>query len=283
MAKESPRRKYGIVVLLDALGASTFTESQIRRFLAARSDINAFAKDFPSFIKRGGVKGLGTFPPPAVFTFGDTVIITIPLRSKKYIDTHISLTAMLMRRYLFHSFEEGIMFRGSFSIGYYLEDSQSNTVMGPSVTDAAAWYDQSEWMGLSSTPKTNSVLEYLASSSEPGEDLFYYMVRYSVPLKSGETFGLYAIDWPSAFLEKDLVPKAHQKNPPKYFLDCLQNFSVPKGTEMIFENTKEYFSGMVGGKPTRRIQPTQKNRSPLMLGVENCEDINEGEIGFIAN
>jgi hypothetical protein len=260
MVKESPRKKYGIVILLDALGASTFTESQIRQFLSARYDINDFIKDFPGFIKRGGIKHIGTFPPPAVFTFGDTVIITVPLRTKKYIYAHIIAAAMLMRRYLFHSFEEGIMFRGSFSIGYYLEDSQSNTVMGPSLTDAAAWYDQSEWMGLSSTPKTNSVLEYLAGSSEPGKALFYYMVRYNVPLKSGETFGLYTIDWPSAFLEKSLVPEAHQKNPPSYFLDCLQNFSVPKGTEMIFENTKEYFSGMMARKANKANSANAKKQ-----------------------
>jgi len=245
MARKSPRKKYGIVILLDALGASTFTESQIRQFLAARAYINDFVKDFPGFIKRAGVKDIGTFPPPAVFTFGDTVIITVPLRTKKYIYAHILSVALLMRRYLFHSLEEGIMFRGSFSIGYYLEDSQSNTVMGPSLIDAAAWYDQSEWMGLSSTPKTNSVLEYLAGSSEPEKSLFIYMVPYNVPLKSGETFRLYTINWPSIFLDKSLVPKAHQKNPTKYFLDCLQNFFVPKGTEMKFENTKKYFSVMM--------------------------------------
>jgi hypothetical protein len=242
------RRKYGVVILLDALGTATFNESQIRQFLSARSDINAFAKDFPAFIKRGGVKNIGTFPAPVVFTFGDTVIITVPLRSKKNIWSHIFFIAMLMRRYLFRSFEAGIMFRGAFSVGHYMEDSRSNTVMGPALTDAAAWYDQSEWMGLSCTPKTNTVIEYIMSSSARGGHAFGYMEPYDVPLKNGETFRLYTINWPSAFLEQTLVPSAHWKDPSRYFLELMQEFVVPKGTEMKYENTKKYFAEMTTKK-----------------------------------
>jgi hypothetical protein len=169
------------------------------------------------------------------------VIITVPLRSKKHISDHVFFLAVLMRRYLFRSFEKGVMFRGAFSIGHYIEDSHSNTVMGPAVTDAAAWYDQSEWMGLSCTPKTSSVLEYHARRLAAQDALFGYMEPYDVPLKGGSTFRLYTINWPSAFFDEGLIPEAHRKNPSAYFLKLLQGFAVPKGAEVKYENTKKYF------------------------------------------
>jgi hypothetical protein len=236
MAGKIVKRKYGAVILLDALGASRYTEEQIKKFLSARSEINSIVKSLATELS-----GKGRFHSPSIFTFGDTIIITIQLGSKKYIKAHIFGITLLMRRYLFHSLGKGILFRGAFSIGHYIEDPDSNTVMGPAVTDAASWYEQPEWMGLSCTPKTNSVLEYHFAGSERQID-FRYLHTYDVPLKGGSTFNLHTIAWPSAFFDEHLLKVAEKSNPRKYFLEILKDLPVPKGVELKYENTKKYFA-----------------------------------------
>jgi hypothetical protein len=248
MSRDNLRKKYGIVVLLDALGASEYSEDQIKQFLSARQEINHLIRVLSGKNVTSKIGNIGKFHTPEIFTFGDTVIITIQLNSKKHRNTHLFLFSFLMRRYIFHSFENGILFRGSFSIGSYIADSESNTVMGEAVSDAAAWYEQSEWMGLSSTPKTNTVLEYLVADigAERGLDLLRkdhhgYIHPYDVPMKNGKSYNLYTINWPSAFFDEALLKGAKKKNGEQYFLELLQGFPVPKGTEDKYINIKRYF------------------------------------------
>ena len=162
MVEKSLRRRHGIVVILDALGASSYSDRKIKKFLSARKNLNQILS---SQAKEFG--GSSKIKMPNTYTFGDTLIIVIELSSKKYIRAHIAVSIVLMQNYLFHSLEEGILFRGAFSIGSYIEDSASNTVMGEAISDAASWYEKSEWMGLYSTPKTNNVITVnIRSASE---------------------------------------------------------------------------------------------------------------------
>ncbi|MBT7350661.1 hypothetical protein HN803_07830 [candidate division WWE3 bacterium] len=244
------KKKHGIVILLDALGASEYSEHQIEKFLSARAEIN----DYVTALANREVKNIGKFYPPVIFTFGDTVIITIELRSKKFILDHIWEISLLLRRYLFHSMEEGILFRGSFSIGQYVEDSESNTVMGAAVTDAAAWYEQSEWMGLSCTPQTKSTLEYYLLGKNLDSSKHGYLRTYDVPMKNNDTQNLYAITWPTAFFDKDLLKRANKKTPEGYFLEILKDLSVPKGTENKYNNIKKYFNLFVQEEANKKSQ-----------------------------
>jgi len=240
MTDEKLKQKYGAVILLDALGASDYSDVKIKKFLSARTEINSIILNLSKELK--GMEESTKFNMPSIYTFGDTIITTVELNDQKYIAAHIIGISLLMRRYLFHSLAAGILFRGAFSIGSYIEDSDSNTVMGEAVTDAVAWYAKFDWMGISSTPKTNSVLEYHFSGREKSLDDIHYMHSFAVPLKNGSTFNLYTISWPAAFFNKDFLKIAGKDNPRKWFLELLQNLPVPKGTEMKYENTKAYFT-----------------------------------------
>lgn len=231
------KRKYGMVVILDALGASCYTDDQIKKFLSARTKINFWIRGLTSRFP-----GKGNIKQPSIFTFADTIILTIQLSSQKNMLDHIWLSTFLMRRYLFHSIEEGILFRGAFSIGHYIEDISSNTVMGPAVTDAAAWYNQPEWVGLSSTPLTNSALEYYYCDTREKIGDRGYLCKYDVPMKGGNSYNLYTVDWPSAFFDKQLLQEAKKGHPRKYFLEIMKNMRIPKGTENKYDNTKEFFT-----------------------------------------
>lgn len=236
MAKGKIKRKFGIVAVLDALGASKYSEQKIQEFLSARTEINSTLSVLASSLNE---KGTSTMPPPRIFTFGDTLVITIELSDSDKVKAHLSLFGILMRRYLFHSLEKGILFRGSFSVGPYIEDAKANTVMGEALTDAASWYARSEWMGLSCTPRTNNLLEYHAID-KPWRDKF--ICKYDVPLKGGSTFALFCITWPAAFFDDGLLTPRKQTNPRKFFLEIFKGFNIPLGTEGKYENTKRFFS-----------------------------------------
>jgi hypothetical protein len=253
MASKKLKRKYGAVIILDALGASHYTDGQIKEFLSARIEINAIIRNLAKKLT-----GKGVFASPSIFTFGDTIIITIELRSKKYIENHITGIALLMRRYLFHSLLNKILFRGAFSIGYYIEDSESNTVMGEAVTDAASWYDKFEWMGLSCTPKTNSVLEYHCPHAD---DDIKFIHKYDVPLKDGKTFKLHTISWPGVFHDKHILRRGEKEDPRKWLLEILKDFHIPIGAETKIENTKKYFTFVEKELAKRELKASTKGKS----------------------
>jgi hypothetical protein len=229
------KRKYGVVAVLDALGAANYSDAQIKQFLSAREDVNSTIRELAKDKPRSD-----NFCEPSIFTFGDTIIITTELRSKKFIRTHLTVFLLLLRRYLFHSLQKHILFRGAFSIDYYFEDAGSNTVLGAAVADAASWYARSEWMGISSTPKTNSMLEYhFYGGAAIVHDNF--VLKYGVPLRDGTKFALYAISWPGAFFDNELLKEAQKQTPEKWFLELLKDIPVPRGTEAKYENTKTFF------------------------------------------
>jgi hypothetical protein len=231
MATKKLKRRHGIVVILDALGASAYSDEKIEIFLSARSKLNKILNEQASDMY--DLSGLET---PTTYTFGDTLIVVQELSDKENIGTHILAFSMLLQNYLYHSLEEGILFRGAFSIGSYLEDESSNTVMGQAISDAASWYEKSDWMGLTSTPKTNNVLEFHFDNDELNDPEF--ICYYPVPMKDGGKTDLYTVSWAGRFFhDENEVPKPREK-----FIGILKELPVPLGTESKFSNTKEYFS-----------------------------------------
>lgn len=228
---KSLKKRYGIVVLLDALGASSFSDEKIKKFLSARAELNNILAH-----QAKTLNGINKIKLPNTYTFGDTLIIVLELSSKKNIKRHIFGSMILMQNYIFHSLEEGILFRGAFSIGSYIEDSGSNTVMGDAVSDAASWYEKSDWMGLSCTPKTNSVLEFHFDSDQLNNPKFTH--SYPVPMKDGSALDLYTISWAGRFFHDPV----ETKNPRKRLLELLMNQSIPLGTESKYVNIKKYFN-----------------------------------------
>lgn len=218
---------------MDALGARQYSDEKIRKFLSARSDLNAtldyqarqITNNFPRNVRP---------PKPVTFTFGDTLIIVCELRSKKNASTHIFMMLLLLQNYLFHSLEEGILFRGSYSIGTYIDDAKSNTVMGEAITDAASWYEKSNWFGLASTPRTNNILES-CFYEESCIDNPLFALKYPVPMKDGREIELYTVSWPGRFFHDGAT------NPEKQFIDLIKELPIPFGTEIKHTNAKKYF------------------------------------------
>jgi hypothetical protein len=132
--------------------------------------------------------------------------------------------------------QRGILFRGACALGEFYEvDDETNTIMGPVVSDAAAWYDKAEWIGIHLTPRSSMYVEALSM------DLAHVLVDYAVPLKNGQNLWTKAVNWPKAFYVEGLAPPSTGLKRRVSVLSRLSGHLIPFGVESKYANTVAFF------------------------------------------
>jgi hypothetical protein len=228
------KQKQGLIAILDALGAATYNDREISQFLNSRELVLELLQRKAN-VKE--VRGDINVSLVTTFTFNDTVLIVYRTPGPATLDD-VKHFCLLLRKFVVDSLAQGILFRGSVSIGNFYVDDDSNTVMGTAVTDAAAWYDSSDWVGINATPHATLVVQSLLRGSK---DLDRLLVDYPVPLKERPSLVLKAVNWPKAFYVKGLRPLKKGEDPRAKFLELLAVHKVPKGTESKHFNTVAFF------------------------------------------
>ena len=122
-------------------------------------------------------------------------------------------------------------------------DGATNTVMGKAVTDAAAWYDKADWVGVTATPHATMLIRSLMEQGE--DDLEHLMVDYPVPFSDRSSLILKAVNWPKAFYVNGLRPCAHGEKPRAKCLALLAKQGVPRGAESKLFNSLAFFDHCV--------------------------------------
>src|SRR5688500_4626787 len=102
----------GLVAILDALGAASYTEIEIRRFLDSRALVLQLLN-----AKAEAILG-ELHDRVSVFTFNDTVVIVLKAQD---VPTFQNVTAFftLLRKFLIDSLVNRILFRGAISVGSF--------------------------------------------------------------------------------------------------------------------------------------------------------------------
>jgi hypothetical protein len=226
----------GLVAVLDALGASRYTDEEIDQFLESRTRVIALIKDRSETLRGLVPSNLSTF------TFADTVVIAYRLKGSPLALEVVHDFCVLLRQFETNSLEHGILFRGAISVGTFLVDEASNTVMGKAVTDAASWYARADWIGVMATPHATMIIQSLLEGK--GDKLAAVLVDYPVPLKGGGSLMLKAVNWPKAFYVGGVRPRvipdkgAHERGT---CLALLAKQGVPKGDESKHVNSMAFF------------------------------------------
>jgi hypothetical protein len=228
-------KKQGLIAILDALGAANYNNREIFKFLNSRERVlELLRRKADAKVVRGDIDASRV----TTFTFNDTVLIVCRTRAVPALDD-VKHFCLLLRKFAVDSLAQGILFRGAVSIGSFYVDDDSNTVMGAAVTDAAAWYDSADWVGINATPHASLLIQALL---EPGgTDLDHLLVDYPVPLKEQPALDLKAINWPKAFVVRGLTPVADGEDPRAKCLTLLAEHRVPKGTESKHFNSMKFF------------------------------------------
>jgi hypothetical protein len=234
-------QEHGLIAILDALGAANYSGDEINQFLRSRDLVlnllSRKAKDVRGDIKSNLVK---------TFIFNDTVLIVYVTESEAT-GKDVEDFCLLLRKFTVDSLAQGILFRGAISIGRFYVSSQTNTVMGPAVTDAAAWYDRADWMGITATPQATLLIR--AMIKQGGIDLAHVVVDYPVPIKDKADRALHslkAVNWPKGFHVRGVRPLDAGENPKAKFLSLLAANSVPRDTESKYFNTIAFFEHCEG-------------------------------------
>jgi hypothetical protein len=148
-------KQWGLVDILDALGAPNYSDEEISQFLRSREIILGLLTE-----KAESILGEIKKEQLSTFTFNDTVLIlyrTQPETTARDFRRFFTL----LRKFVVDSLVQGILFRGSVAVGSFYVNDETNTVMGSAVTDAAAWYDRADWIGIHATPHASIKIESL--------------------------------------------------------------------------------------------------------------------------
>lgn len=231
------REHLGLVAILDALGASTFNREENQEFIKSRARaLKLLDAKLDVFDSERINRNLFSS-----FTFNDTVLFTLKSENPNEVNRREILAFfLLLRSFFFESLDAGILFRGSISIGKFLADDESNTVLGSAVTDAAAWYDRADWIGLITTPRTTLELR-LRQEAAGDVEAPYLCVDYDVPLCEGRKVMLKAIDWRKIFNLSTPRRRLNGDTARAWFLKCLLQHNVPAGTESKYTNSLAFF------------------------------------------
>lgn len=227
-------KENGIVAILDALGASTYGETEIQRFIESRQQVLAL-------LKEKALDVLGTIKKEMIttFTFNDTILVVLRTGESEPTLKLIANFFTIMRKFFVDSLQHGILFRGSIAVGEFYANDETNTVLGKAVTDAAAWYDKADWIGIHATPRTSMIIQKWIEKTAEGKD--HVLLGYDVPMKQGMPVNVKAVNWPKVFFVGSITPCKHGEKEEEKLLEFLTAHQVPAGTERKFSNTLAFF------------------------------------------
>lgn len=232
--RTAARHEKGIVAILDALGAASYGDAEITRFINSRQVVLGLLDQ-----KAEDILGEDGAPRITTFTFNDTILIVYRTGDAEPRLPQISNFFMIMRKFLVDSLAHGILFRGSIAIGEFYANDDTNTVMGQAVTDAAAWYDKADWIGVHATPRATLVIQRWLEHNERSKR--NVMLDYDVPLKRGASVRTKAVNWPKFFFVDTITPCEDGAKPREKLLEYLTQHQVPWNTERKFFNTMAFF------------------------------------------
>jgi hypothetical protein len=227
----------GVVAVLDALGASDFRDAEIQRFMNSRALVlQALDQKAESILGRLKAHMISTL------TFNDTIIIVLKLDHVANLDD-VDAFFTLLRKFFIESLRNGILFRGAIAIGSFYLDEETNTVMGESVTDAAAWYGKADWIGIHATPRASLLIDRLLEGQIKQRESV--IVKYPVPMRDGSKPNLNAVNWPKGYFVRGLSPCEPGENRRAKFLDTLSQHRMPAGVEHKYTHTVAFYDSII--------------------------------------
>ncbi len=241
------QRSYGAICLMDALGSKNILDKdEIRSIIKERIDVKWFV-DFSKKYKILSKNVLTLF-------FSDTVLFVYPVHDKKIarICDFISYICFFFSEAL----SKDILYRGAISVGeFYMSKGpqiDDAVIVGPAINDAATYYEQSNWVGISLTPSAFYLFHNYVVL-HPNED---FILEYDVPLKNvantTSSLKTYAINWPKEYItgqlkedEKGYIDLVPFEESVKICTEQLYNLfgkkPIPLEAMTKYKNTLEFF------------------------------------------
>ena len=222
------QEKFGIIVLLDALGMKGIWKRKDSKEVLERW--NQFVNFFESLVKEY-IRAKTTFN-----AFSDTIIITVVSNSNKIL---LDL-ADLLRFQLIRSLVIGMPLRGCITVGKFYQDGR--LIIGDGLDEAAQYFELPQWIGVSASPSTHRIIEKFKAKERKGLEHVFF--KCDIPLKGSIEKDGWAINWPE--LTDMFVPKFSREVGKKYddalkiIIENLDSTSEIEST-MKWRNTLKFY------------------------------------------
>ena len=207
----SIKKKRGVVVFLDALGVSKYT--QISQFITFFENLEILKGEnkyiwtqWKQQFKKEGI----ILPDPEIAFFQDSLIICFSEPEKDAEGTlHNFFAAQTwLMQAIVMAMAKKLFFRGAISNGDYIinESERGIAVLGKPVVDASFYEKYGDWIGVIQTPDFQS--DYIAaltqyadindmSIDDVNRNYRRFYVKYNVPLKKGGSHECFVVNWPT--------------------------------------------------------------------------------------
>jgi hypothetical protein len=251
------KTNYGFAVLIDALGTKTHSIESSERYLKAvdqiKYDIELSHTTAFGFKEKEDSK---LFKNLSIRFFGDTLLLTYQIKNKAREHEYFDDLSFILRGFICNALNLGILFRGSISLGEYIDDG--NIVLGPAIFDAAAWYDKLEMIGIIATPQTTVSLKsiFLQQNGGSGTTSWTDGIFDTHPVKVSAPVELFALNWPY-FLSYD---EPNKNEAQACFYRLMRAFPMPFGTESKFQNTERFFQTLYKSEEWEDAPPAQAKK-----------------------
>ncbi len=241
---------YGVVAILDALGARALNMSDamvfLEKFKKMQNDIKISYKTDSSLMKKIGFRQ----SPMKFLVLGDMLVFVFPGKkdtspAEKF--SFISKCMQDMNEFFIMGLSYRIFLRGVISIGEMAY--ADNAAVGPAINDAITWAEQADWIGIHLSPSCGMYFERFRKNSPS----ICNGILYDVPLssKGGSRNGGKKRLWCSNWVQRFAGQKATMfgTDPTEEFIEdrrrlvdsLVSNEGFPPGTESKYTNTLDFF------------------------------------------
>lgn len=221
MAKLIHEERYGVIVLLDALGVKGIWKNQDPQKIL--DSWNGVIDNVNLDVKEAKKLGM-TLEFDA---FSDTLIISI---TGGEIDAMIKRMAFSLYTLIPFAITQGINFRGCMSLGKFYKSE--NMIIGPAIDEAAMYYEKSDWIGVFATPSVYSRIKKNYSN------FIDHLIEYNIPTKN-KVIKSYAVTLFNDFKYSNQEHVKKWKSMINYCHNKLENTDDPVGSEK-WKNTLEF-------------------------------------------
>jgi Mrr N-terminal domain len=230
--------KKGIIILLDVLGTKgkwkTTENAEISKLWNILTDT---LSDAVNEALEGKNHRL------TLLTFSDTIMIIVETLETKMVLVDL---ASSLRAPLVVSMMIGMPLRGCITTGEFHRDA--TLIVGPAIDEAAEYYDLPQWIGISSSPSANKIIEDIYNSKKDAvKDIFF---KCDIPLKNSIEQNAWALQWAKesdkVVLETSKSLETSKLQTPKYTdtMHIMNNHlekSYPIDVALKWRNTYKFY------------------------------------------
>ncbi len=268
--------RMGIIIMLDALGAQTMSIDQSKKFIENFFYIiNNTNHTDPILRKIYGIKENEV--RLKYFIFQDTIIISVDINDENDLMSILRYVVSFISYFFVDALIHNLYFRGAISYGKFVEYNNS-IYLGDAVNEAAAWYEEANWLGIVFTPNLGKFLYYELKQIQQGIIKYNSIVDisvfdtiytlYNTPLKNNRKCVLWTVNWAFCLAFSSGKPELNidkSANLLTFYYALMKYANIPKGTEDKYTNTHLFVEFVCNKFPQLKaiVRPEPLEKSKL--------------------